>query len=158
MSDQSTENITSNHPSLPNLDFGEIDITPPSLRRQSRPYGKPIGHGSELITPLPSSFSDASSLLDSSSRTSDIAIKSISSPSQARVHEIRHCLMEYYVDWKWDFFANLIVIACPFMFWTTHWQDGQFGTIQLTARLPQILGGSKDMVRRTTTDVWGISL
>ncbi|KAF5879158.1 uncharacterized protein Bfra_006362 [Botrytis fragariae] len=103
------------HPSLPSLDFGEIDITPPSLRRQSRPYSKPISHESEAIPQLPSSFSDASSLLDSSSRTSDIAIKSISSRSQAKVHDIRYCLMEYYVDWKWEFLASLIVIACPFV-------------------------------------------
>ncbi|KAF7954872.1 uncharacterized protein EAE97_000131 [Botrytis byssoidea] len=105
----------SNHPSLPSLDFGEIDLTPPSLRRQSRPYTKPINHEFGSIPQLPSSFSDASSLLDSSSRTSDIAIKSISSRSQAKVHDIRHRLMEYYVDWKWEFFASLIVIACPFI-------------------------------------------
>ncbi|TGO14359.1 hypothetical protein BTUL_0054g00280 [Botrytis tulipae] len=109
----------SNHTSLPSLDFGEIDLTPPSLRRQSRPYTKPINHEFGSIPQLPSSFSDASSLLDSSSRTSDIAIKSISSRSQAKVHAIRHRLMEYYVDWKWEFFASLIVIACPFIIITT---------------------------------------
>ncbi|TGO67275.1 hypothetical protein BOTNAR_0045g00190 [Botryotinia narcissicola] len=115
MSDQSTKNLMSNHPSLPSLDFGEIDLTPPSLRRQSRPYTKPINHEFGFIPQLPSSFSDASSLLDSSNRTSDIAIKSISSRFQAKVHDIRHRLMEYYVDWKWEFFASLIVIACPFV-------------------------------------------
>ncbi|THV53529.1 hypothetical protein BGAL_0048g00250 [Botrytis galanthina] len=119
MAVQSTENPMSNHPSLPNLDFGEIDLTPPSLRRQSRPYTNPINHESGSIPQLSSSFSDASSLLDSSSRTSDIAIKSISSRSQAKVHDIRHRLMEYYVDWKWEFFASLIVIACPFIIITT---------------------------------------
>ncbi|KAF7916873.1 hypothetical protein EAE99_009498 [Botrytis elliptica] len=115
MSDQSTENTVATHPSLPSLDFGEIDITPPSLRRQSRPQSKPIGHEFESIPQLPSSFSDASSLLDSSSRISDIAIKSISSRSQAKIHDIRQCLMEYYVDWKWEFLASFIVIACPFV-------------------------------------------
>ncbi|TGO49947.1 hypothetical protein BCON_0195g00030 [Botryotinia convoluta] len=109
----------SNHPSLSNLDFGEIDITPPSLRRQSGSYSEPTGHEFGSIPQLPSSFSDVSSLLDSRSRTSDIAIKSTSSRSQARVHDIRHCLMEYYVDWKWEFFASLIVVACPFIIITT---------------------------------------
>lgn len=111
--------MVANHPSLPNLDFGEIDLTPPSLRRQSRPYSKPIGQEFGSIPQLPSSFSDASSLLDSSSHISDVAIKSISSRSQARVHDTRHCLTEYYVDWKWEFFASLIVIACPLIIVST---------------------------------------
>ncbi|KAF7904660.1 hypothetical protein EAF00_001994 [Botryotinia globosa] len=99
---------------------------PQPIFRRNRPHPtelktaiSALNHEFGSIPQLPSSFSDASSLLDSSSRTSEIAIKSISSRSQAKVHDIRHRFIEYYVDWKWEFFASLIVIACPFIVITT---------------------------------------
>ncbi|ESZ89489.1 hypothetical protein SBOR_10126 [Sclerotinia borealis F-4128] len=113
----------SNRPSLPNLDFGDIDITPPSLKRQSQPYIKlsrdATPHETESIAQIPSSFSDASSLLDSTSLTPNVSIKSIPSYSQARIHDIRHLLIDYYIHWKWESFASLFILACPIIIITT---------------------------------------
>ncbi|KAJ8070712.1 hypothetical protein OCU04_001083 [Sclerotinia nivalis] len=113
----------SNRPSLPDLDFGDINITPPSLKRQSQPYIKhsrnATPHETESITQLPSSFSDASSLLDSTSPTPNVSVKSIPSHSQARVRDIRHFFMDYYIHWKWEFSASLFILACPIIIITT---------------------------------------